>query len=99
MAKLFYPASVFRWNDLVYVNFQTKWLKPSFCFFVTRILHVKNDLLFDGWMTYSITSDLLNNKVSPIFQLFFVDGMDIPTNIPEASPNPMAPTTQQALAL
>jgi hypothetical protein len=29
------------------VNFQQKWLKPSSYFF-TRILHVKNDLLFDG---------------------------------------------------
>jgi hypothetical protein len=34
--------------------------------------------------------------VSPIFQLFFVEGMDMPTNIPEASANPMAPTTQHA---
>jgi hypothetical protein len=33
--------------------------------------------------------------VSPVFQLFFVEGMDMLPNIPEASANPMAPTTQQ----
>jgi hypothetical protein len=38
----------------------------------------------------------VDNKVSPIFQLFFVEGMNMTTNIPEAPPNPMAPTTQQA---
>jgi hypothetical protein len=30
---------------------------------------------------------------------FFVEGMDMPTNIPEASTNQMAPTTQYALAV
>jgi hypothetical protein len=44
-------------------------------------------------------NDLLDNKVSPIFQLFFVEGMDMPTNIPEASTNQMSPTTQHALAV
>jgi hypothetical protein len=37
-----------------------------------------------------------NNNVSPIFQLFFVEGMDMTINIPEDSADPMAPTTQQA---
>jgi hypothetical protein len=31
-----------------------------------------------------------------LFQLFFVEGMDMTTNIPEDSADPMAPTTQQA---
>jgi hypothetical protein len=43
--------------------------------------------------------DLLDIKVFPIFQLLFVEGMDMPTNILEASANPVAPTTQQALGV
>jgi hypothetical protein len=31
-----------------------------------------------------------------LFQLFFVEGMDMTTNIPEDSADPMTPTTQQA---
>jgi hypothetical protein len=38
---------------------------------------------------------VIANKVSPMFQLIFVEEMDIPTNISKASANPMAPTTQQ----
>jgi hypothetical protein len=44
-------------------------------------------------------NDLLDTKVSPVFQSFFVEGMDMPPNIPEASANPMAPTTQQDLGV
>jgi hypothetical protein len=73
MADLFHLDSDFRWNDLVHVNFQQKWLKPSSYFF-TRILHVKNDLLFDGWMTYWITRFLLYSNY------FFVEGMGMPTH-------------------
>jgi K+-transporting ATPase A subunit len=40
-------------------------------------------------MTYWITRLLMYSN-------FFVEGMDIRTNIPEASANPMAPTTQQS---
>jgi hypothetical protein len=44
-------------------------------------------------------NDLLDTKVSPVFQSFFVEGMDMPPNITEASANPMAPTTQQDLGV
>jgi hypothetical protein len=44
-------------------------------------------------------NDLLDNKVSPVFQLFFIEGLDMPPNIPEASANPMALTTQQTLGV
>jgi hypothetical protein len=57
-------------------------------------LNVKNNLLFDGRVTYCL--NVKNNNASPIFQLFFVEGMDMTTNIPEDSADPMAPTTQQA---
>jgi hypothetical protein len=42
---------------------------------------------------------VIDNMVSPIFQLFFIEEMDMATNIPEASVNPMAPITQQAPAI
>jgi hypothetical protein len=57
-------------------------------------LDVKNNLLFDGKETYCL--NVKNNNASPIFQLFFVEGIDMTTNIPEDSADPMAPTTQQA---
>jgi hypothetical protein len=41
-------------------------------------------------------NESLDNKISHIFQLFFIEGIDMTTNILEASANPMAPTTQQA---
>jgi hypothetical protein len=42
---------------------------------------------------------VIPNKVSPMFQLIFVEEMGIPANISEASANPMAPTTQQTPAV
>jgi hypothetical protein len=50
--------------------------------------------LFDGRVTYCL--NVKNNNLSPIFQLCFVEGMDMTTNIPEDSADPMVPTTQQA---
>jgi hypothetical protein len=41
----------------------------------------------------------LDTKVSPIFQLLFVGAMYMPTNILEASANPMDSITQQAPAV
>jgi hypothetical protein len=37
-----------------------------------------------------------DNTISPIFQLFFEEEMDMAINIPEASTILMAPITQQA---
>jgi hypothetical protein len=54
----------------------------------------KNNLLFDGRVTYCL--NVKNNNDSPIFQLFFTEGMDMTTNISEVSANPMATITQQA---
>jgi hypothetical protein len=65
-----------------------------FLSFFTRILNVKNNLLFDGRVTYCL--NVKNNNASHIFQLFFVEEMDMTTNIPEVSANPMATITQQA---
>jgi hypothetical protein len=61
---------------------------------LTGILNVKNNLLFDDRVAYCL--NVKNNNASPIFQLFFIEGMDMTTNIPEVSANPMATITQQA---
>jgi hypothetical protein len=47
-------------------------VETFFLSFFTGILNVKNNLLFDGRVTYCL--NVKNNNVSPIFQLLFCRG-------------------------